>query len=106
MAAISRAVFPPILKTVSLPTWSALENSERNSTKDPILAGSRMRYQCRKPDLASGCLAANSLSRLRVIICIDESLANRRLRHNIYLSNLRVNYIRLDADIQHPVWRL
>src|SRR6266511_4374213 len=65
MAAMSRAVFPPILKTVSLPTWSALGKSARNSTNEPTVAGLSVRYQCTKPGLAFGCLAANSWNRAK-----------------------------------------
>jgi hypothetical protein len=64
-----------MLKTVSFPTWSALGKSSRNSANDRIVAGLSNRYQCLKPDLVFGYLLANSLSRLRVMMCIDEFYA-------------------------------
>src|SRR5215216_91083 len=70
MAAIKRTLLPPILKTVSLPTWSILPKVFRNSTNDLKSSVFACLYQCCNADLASGCFSANSLSRLRVMMCM------------------------------------
>src|SRR3972149_9159530 len=70
MAAIKRTLLPPILKTVKLPTWSALPKVFRNSTNDLKSFVFACLYQCCNADLASGCFSANSLSRFRVMMCM------------------------------------
>ena len=70
MAAIKRILLPPMLKTVKLPTWSALPKVFRNSANDLKSFVFVCLYQCCKADLASGCFLANSFSRLRVMMCM------------------------------------
>src|SRR3989304_2118244 len=70
MAAIKRTLLPPILKTVKLPTWSALPKVFRNSANDLKSFVFACLYQCCNEDFVSGCFSANSLSRLRVMMCM------------------------------------
>ncbi len=70
MAAIKRTLFPPILNTVRLLTWSALPKVFRNSANDWKSFVFACLYQCCSAVLAAGCFSTNSLSRLRVMICM------------------------------------
>src|SRR3990172_655064 len=71
---MSLALFPPILNTVTGPTWSALGKAVRKSTKDVKFLDFIDLYQCWSADLASGCLPANSLSLFRVMMCMESFL--------------------------------
>jgi hypothetical protein len=70
MAATRRALFPPILKTVNRPTWSALGKAVLKATKESKSDRFMISYQCARLDLAVAWISANSFSRLRVITCI------------------------------------
>src|SRR5579885_2891187 len=59
-----------MLKTVNFPTWSALGNIWRSSTKEWNEAGFTCLYHCCSAEATYGCLAANSFRRLRVMMCI------------------------------------
>jgi len=70
MAAIKRALLPPILKTVKLTTLSALGKACRISANE--LKSVRLTIRCQDSSAVeqSGCLLVNSSKRFRVMMCI------------------------------------
>ncbi len=70
MAASKRALLPPILKTVKLPTLSALGKVCRSSVNELKSVRLTIRYQDSSAVEQSGCFLANSSKRFRVMMCI------------------------------------
>jgi len=70
MAAIKRALLPPILKTVKSLTLSALGKVCRSSVNELKSVCLTIRYQDSSAVRQSGCFLANSSKRFRVMICI------------------------------------
>src|SRR5438876_135285 len=80
MAVISRTLCPPTLNTVNLPTLSADGMCWRSSANDAKLCAFTILYQWAKADLVSGYRVVNSLRRLRVMTCMPDNRAFKRVR--------------------------
>ena len=76
MAAINRTLLPPILKTVKLPTLSALGNVCLSSLNELNSVRFTIRYQDSSEDEQPGCFLANSSNRFRVMIFIVKKLSH------------------------------
>ena len=72
MAAIKRALLPPILKTVKSLTLSALGKVCRSLANELKSVCLTIRYQDSSAVEHSGCFLANSSKRFRVMMCIAE----------------------------------
>ena len=75
MAAIKRVLLPPTLKTVKLPTLSALGKDSRSSAKELKSVRLAIRYQDSRAVEQSGCLLANSSNRFRVMMCMEINIS-------------------------------
>jgi len=71
MAAIKRALLPPILKTVKLPILSALGKVCRSSVNELKSVHLTIQYQDSSAVEQSGCVLANSSKRFRLMMCIQ-----------------------------------
>src|SRR2546422_6787211 len=67
---MTRTLFPPTLKTVSFPTWSADGNINFKFGNDEKLFRFAEAYHWARAVLVSGYFSVNSFSRLRVITCM------------------------------------
>jgi hypothetical protein len=88
MAAIKRALLPPILKTVKLLTLSALGKVCRSSANELKSVSLMIRYQDSSAAEQSGCFFANLSKRFRVIMCIRVSLSRIEIFVNKKYSGL------------------